>query len=64
MPSRIDGATPPTTSATPGSTATPRATSRTESLDPVSRGSSTAVNTVASAMQVAATDALASLIAP
>ena len=64
MPIRIDAGTPPTTSATPGITAMPRASSRSETRRPVSRGSIRAVSGVASAMQVAPTEAFASLIAP
>jgi hypothetical protein len=64
MPMRMPAGTPPTTSATPGSTATPSATSRHENRLRASRGSTSAVNTVASAMHVAPTDAFASLIDP
>ena len=64
MPMRMSAGTPPTTSATPGNTATPSARSRRLKRVPASQGSSSAVNTLASAMQVAATDAFASLIAP
>ena len=56
--------TPPTTRATPGSTATPSSSSRGRNGRFAAHGSITAVNTGASAMQVAATEALASLIAP
>ena len=63
-PSRMPVGTPPTTSATPGNTASPSKRSRGEKRVRVSHGSTSAVNGVASAMQVAATDAFASLIAP
>ena len=63
-PMRMLSGMPPTTSATPGSTAMPSARSRGENGRRASFGSTIAVNTVASAMHVAATEALASLIAP
>lgn len=64
MPARMSPGTPPTTSATPGSTAMPIARSPRENGRRAIQGSTIAVNTVASAMQVAATEALASLIEP
>ena len=54
---------PSTTSATPGSTVRPSASSRFDRRLPVSQGSINAVNTVPSAMQVTPTDAFDSLIA-
>lgn len=63
-PARMPSGTPPTTSATPGNTARPNSNSRGRKGRCVTHGSITAVNTGASAMQVAATEALASLIAP
>ena len=56
--------TPPTTSATPGSTAMPSTSSRGANGRLATHGSISEVKAGASAMQVAATDALASLIAP
>jgi hypothetical protein len=64
IPTRIPGGTPPTTSATPGRTAMPSARSRRENRVRASKGSVIATKTVASAMQVAPTDAFDSLIAP
>lgn len=63
-PARMPSGTPPTTSATPGNTASPNSSSRGRNGRCVTNGSMTAVKTGASAIQVAATDALASLIAP
>ncbi len=64
MPSRMPDGTAPTTQATPGTTATPMPSSRQSNRRRASSGSISARNTGAIAMQVAATDALASLIAP
>ena len=64
MPARISCGTPPVTSATPGNTAIPSASSAREKRLRATSGSTSAVKTVASAMQVAATDALASFTAP
>jgi hypothetical protein len=64
MPARIPSGVPPTTSATPGKTAMPKASSRTSKRRRVSSGSMNATNTGVSAMQVAATDALLSLMEP
>ena len=63
-PRRMPSGTPPTTSATPGSTARPNASSRSWNGRLATHGSMIEVNTGASAMQVAATDALASFTAP
>src|SRR3546814_15516694 len=54
---------PPTTSATPGTTAIPSRISRTSMRRPAIHGSNNDRNTGPRAMQVTATDALASLIA-
>ncbi len=63
-PRRMPSGTPPTTRATPGSTARPKASSRTWKGRLATHGSMMEVNTGASAMQVAATEALASFTAP
>jgi hypothetical protein len=55
---------PPTTSATPGSTATLRPTSASCGRRRASSGSMNETNTGVRAMQVAATDAFDSLIEP
>ena len=64
MPACIPAGTPPTTSQIPGKEATLSARSRGWKRWRVSRGSTSAVIGVAKAMQVAATEALDSLIAP
>ena len=64
MPACMPVGMPPTTSATPGNTARPSSSSRAENRVRVSHGSMSAVNGGASAMQLTATDAFASLIAP
>ena len=63
-PSRMPAGTPPTTSATPGRTASPSNSSRGANRVRMTHGSTIAVNGAASAMHVAATEAFASLIAP
>ena len=63
-PRRMPSGMPPTTSATPGSTAMPNSSSRHENGRRVSHGSITEVKAGASAMQVTATEALDSLMAP
>ena len=64
MPVRIPTGVPPTTSATPGSTATLMPTSTRFGRRRASDGSMIDTNTGVSAMQVAATDAFDSLIEP
>ncbi len=64
MPACMPAGTPPTTSQIPGSDSRPSSRSRGWNFWRVSRGSTSAVIGVAKAMQVAATDAFDSLIAP
>ena len=64
MPTRYAGDTPPVTSATPGTTASPSKSSRGSKRRPATAGSITAWNTGDSAMHVAAIDAFASFTAP
>ena len=63
-PRRISPGRPPATRATPGTTAAPISNSRGSKRRPATQGSTMARNTGHKAMHVAATDALASLIAP
>ena len=64
MPSRIPVGVPPTTSTTPGITASPNNSSRGSKRRRTRNGSTNAMNTGVSAMQVAATEAFDSLIEP
>ena len=64
IPACMPAGTPPTTSQMPGSEANPSSRSRGWNFCRVSNGSISAVIGVANAIQVAATEALASLIAP
>ena len=64
MPVRMPDGVPPTTSATPGRTATLMATSTRFGRRRASDGSMIDTNTGVSAMHVAATDAFDSLIEP
>ena len=64
MPACMPAGTPPTTSQMPGNAARPSSRLPGRKRWWVSSGSTSAVIGVANAMQVAATEALASLIAP
>ncbi len=64
MPDRIPAGVPPTTSATPGIATTPTIRSRGSKRLRRINGSSSAMKAGATPMQLAATDAFASLIDP
>ena len=64
MPARMPPGVPPTTSITPGTAATPIMSSRQSKRRPVNQGSTIETRIGATPMQVAATEAFASLMAP